>query len=65
MSNPQNRDHFERADLLAVSENFGVKGAAEIVDQVTEAVVAWRSIARECGVGSALLKAKPRCRKGV
>jgi serine/threonine-protein kinase HipA len=50
------RDHFERADLLAVSDTFGVKGAAEIIDQVTEAVAAWRSIASECGVDSALLK---------
>jgi serine/threonine-protein kinase HipA len=50
------RDHFERGDLLAVSENFGVKGAAEIVNQVTGAVAAWGSIARECGVDSALLK---------
>lgn len=50
------RDHFERADLLAVSDAFGVRGAAEIIEQVTEAVVAWRSIAKECGIDSALLR---------
>lgn len=50
------RDHLERVDLLAVSDAFGIKGTAEIIDQVTEAVAAWRSIARECGVDSALVK---------
>ncbi len=50
------RDHFERADLFAVSDTFGVKGAAEIIEQVTESVAAWRSIARECCIDSALLK---------
>ena len=50
------RDRFERADLLAVSDAFGIKGAAEMIEQVTEAVAAWRPIATECGIGSALLK---------
>ena len=50
------RDHFDRTDLLAVADTFGVKGAAQIIGQVTEAVAAWRSTARECGVDSALLK---------
>ena len=50
------RDDFERADLLAVSNTFGIKGTAGIIDQVTEAVVEWKRIAKECGVGSELLK---------
>jgi serine/threonine-protein kinase HipA len=50
------RDQFVRTDLLAVSDTFGVRGATEIIEQVTEAVAAWRSIALECGVESALLK---------
>ena len=48
------RDDFDRADLLAVADTFGVKGAAEIIDQVTEAVAAWGSTARDSGVDPAL-----------
>lgn len=50
------RDDFDCADLLAVADTFGVKGAAEIIAQVTEAVAAWESTARECGVDEDLLK---------
>jgi serine/threonine-protein kinase HipA len=50
------RDNFVRADLLAVSDTFGVRGATEIIEQVTEAVAAWRSMAMECGVDSTLMK---------
>jgi len=49
-------DEFERADLLAVADTFGVKNAAEIVDQVTEAVGSWESTARDCDVDGDLLK---------
>ena len=50
------RDRFERADLLAVAETFGVKGAGEILDQVTEAVAGWAAFAKDCGVDSVLRK---------
>ncbi|MDP6523383.1 MAG: type II toxin-antitoxin system HipA family toxin [Kiritimatiellia bacterium] len=50
------RDDFDRSDLLAVADTFGVKSAAEIIDQVTEVVAAWESAARDCGVEDALLK---------
>ena len=50
------RDAFDRDDLLTVADTFGVKGAAEIITQVTEAVAAWESTARECGVAKDLLK---------
>jgi len=50
------RDRFERADLLAISGAFGIKSAAEIIEQVTEAVAAWRSIATDSGVSSTLLR---------
>lgn len=50
------RDHFARADLLAVAETFGIKGAADIMDQVTETVAGWRATAKECGVDPALQK---------
>jgi serine/threonine-protein kinase HipA len=50
------RDHFVRADLMAVAGTFGVKGGAEILDEVVEAVAGWRGIAKECGVDPELLK---------
>ncbi len=50
------RDDFERADLLAMAETFGVKSAAEIIDQVGEAVASWGTTAKDCGVDSVLLK---------
>jgi len=50
------RDDFERTDLVAVADTFGVKGAADILDQVAAAVAAWESTARDCGVDEALLK---------
>jgi serine/threonine-protein kinase HipA len=49
------RDGFERADLLAVADTFGVKSADSIVNAVTEAVASWGTIAKECGVRPALL----------
>jgi len=42
--------------LLAISGAFGIKSAAEIIEQVTEAVAAWRSIATDSGVSSTLLR---------
>ena len=50
------RDHFELTDLLAAADAFGIKNATEIIDQVTEAVASWRSIAEDCGVDSVLSK---------
>ena len=50
------RDNFERTDLLAVADTFGVKNAGGIVNQVTDAVAAWAKIAKDCGVDQKLLK---------
>lgn len=50
------RDHFERMDLLAVAETFGVKNAGDIIDEVAEAVASWGTIATDCGVDPALRK---------
>lgn len=50
------RDHFERSDLLAVSDAFGIKDASEIIGQVTNAVVEWKAVAKECGVDPYLIK---------
>jgi serine/threonine-protein kinase HipA len=50
------RDGFDRTDLLAVSKSYDIKGATEILDQVTNAVVGWSGIAKECGVDGALMK---------
>jgi len=48
------RDGFERADLLAVADTFGIKGAGAIIDRAVAAVVAWGTTAKECGVDSEL-----------
>jgi serine/threonine-protein kinase HipA len=48
-------DKFERSDLLTVADTYGVKGAAEIIDRVVDSVVAWRSVAKECGVAPAMV----------
>jgi serine/threonine-protein kinase HipA len=50
------RDGFDRKDLLAVSKPYDIKGATEILDQVTNAVAGWSGIAKECGVDGALVK---------
>lgn len=50
------RDDVKRSDLLTVSDTFGVKDAAEIIERVTDAVAGWRGIAKEIGVRSELVK---------
>lgn len=49
------RDNFERTDLLAVADTFGVKNADSIINAATEAVASWGTTAKECGVEPALL----------
>lgn len=41
---------FEREDLLVVASQFGIKDGAAVVDQVGDAVMRWRSCAKEAGV---------------
>ena len=48
------RDRFDRTDLLAVADTFGVKGGADTIDQVAEAVASWGTTAKDCGVEPAL-----------
>ncbi len=50
------RDGFLRKDILRVADTFGIRGAAEIVRQVTLAVARWDQFAKECGVDHALAK---------
>jgi serine/threonine-protein kinase HipA len=50
------RSGFERADLLAVAGQFGIKGAVAILREVADAVSRWPAIAKEYGVNSSLIK---------
>lgn len=50
------RDHFMRADLLAVAEAYHVKDAAGILDRVIEAVSRWRQTAMSCGVANDMIE---------
>lgn len=50
------RDGFERADLMAPAEQFGLKGASEALRQTADAVARWPAFAKECGVNSSLLR---------
>lgn len=50
------RDDFERRDLLAVADTFGIKSAPEIIDRVIDAVASWETTAKDCGVDSELRK---------
>lgn len=50
------RDDFERSDLLAVAESYGIKGPGDIIEQVIESIAAWPSVAKDCGVDSAMVK---------
>jgi serine/threonine-protein kinase HipA len=50
------RDGFTRADLLAVAEQFGIKGASELLNEVADAVSHWSTVAKEYGVDSSLLR---------
>jgi serine/threonine-protein kinase HipA len=49
------RDAFNRSDLLAVADTFGIKGAGAIVDRAVEAVAGWGTTAKECGVAPSLI----------
>jgi serine/threonine-protein kinase HipA len=49
------RDKFERADLIAVAEQLGIKGASDTIRQVADAVIRWPAFAKEYGVKKALL----------
>ena len=49
------RDGFERSDLLAVAEQFGIKGASDLLNEVAAAVASWSLYAKACGVGIDLL----------
>ena len=50
------RDGFARTDLLAVAEQFGIKGAVEILQKVANVVRRWPTFARECSVDTSILK---------
>ena len=50
------RDGFERTDLLAVADTYGIKSAPEIIDRVIDAVASWGAVAKDCGVDSELSK---------
>ncbi len=41
------RDAFERADLLAVAGQYGIKKAAAVIEEVIEAVSKWSKLANE------------------
>ena len=43
-------DGITRSDLLDTAKRDNIKGAAEIIDQVSTVASGWGSIARECGV---------------
>lgn len=43
-------DGITRSDLLEIAKRDNIKGAAEIIDQVSTVASGWGSIARECGV---------------
>ena len=51
------RDHFTRADLLAVAEQYGIKGATGMIEQVAAAVANWPEFAVEAGVAAELKQA--------
>ncbi len=50
-------DGISRADLLALASANNIKNAAEIIEEVCEAVSHWPEIARECGVPEAMVNA--------
>ena len=49
------RDGFERSDVLAVGEQFGIKRAADVLREVAEAVARWPAFAKEAAVDGALM----------
>lgn len=50
-------DEISRADLLALASANNIKNAAEIIEEICEAVSQWPEIARECEVPEAMVKA--------
>ncbi|TFG98045.1 MAG: type II toxin-antitoxin system HipA family toxin, partial [Calditrichales bacterium] len=44
------RDEFTRVDLLKVAREMNIKSAANILEQVNQAVSEWPQIAADCGV---------------
>ena len=50
------RDGFERADVLAVAEQFGIRGAVDMLDEVADAGARWPIFAKECSVEASLLR---------
>ncbi len=50
MSISGKRDEFERGDLLAVADAFGIGGADDIIDQVAAAAARWPDFAEQAGV---------------
>lgn len=44
------RDEFTRKDLFAVSEQYGIRGAKELVEEVIAAVSKWMQFAKLAGV---------------
>lgn len=51
------RDAFTRADILTPAGTFGIKGAAEIVDGIVDAVSRWDRFANDAGVAPDLKRA--------
>ncbi len=49
------RTDFNRADLLGVAKNFGIKSAGDMLDEVADAVSLWPEFARACGVDKSLI----------
>jgi serine/threonine-protein kinase HipA len=49
------RDHFTRSDLLSVADQFGIRGAAHIVEQIAAVVAVWPQFAAEAGVPASLI----------
>lgn len=50
------RDGFERSDLMAVADTYGIKNADEIIDKVSEAVASWPSVAKDCGIAPSMIR---------
>ena len=44
------QEGIQRSDLMAVADTFSIKGAARIVDQITDVVAEWPTYARETEV---------------
>ena len=49
-------DGITRADLLSFASANGIKYAAEVIDQVFNAIASWPEMAREVGVPEEMIK---------